>query len=150
MGDRPTVLIVDDAIDDKVWLVDLIQGRGYDVVVATNEEEAREHLRSIQAGTARYAAAFFDVMLPSCDILHIRAFDHRFFEASRDAGIRLCRYARRDLQIPPDRLPIACITAGASSQVRGALQEMGIPLIGSSFFADQFLMEKLPRVSAIE
>jgi CheY-like chemotaxis protein len=128
MSERPRVLIVDDQMGDLLWLLDLIQNRGYDAVIATNEEAAQERFRAIKAGTETYAFAVVDVMVAVKDLARIAALDDRFFEDSRSTGIRLCQLARRELGIPAKQLPIACLTAREDDEVRNAMHELKIPL----------------------
>jgi CheY-like chemotaxis protein len=128
MSERPRVLIVDDQMGDLLWLLDLIQNRGYDAVVATNEEAAQERFRAVKAGTEDYALAIVDVMVAIKNLTRIAALDDQFFEDSRNTGIRLCAFARRDLGIPAEKLPIACLTAREDDEVRNAMHELNIPL----------------------
>lgn len=128
MSERLRVLIVDDQVGDLLWLLDLIQNRGYDAVIATNEETAEERFRAVKAGTESYALAVVDVMVAVKDLTRIAALDDQFFEDSRNTGIRLCQLARRELGISAEQLPIACLTAREDDEVRNAMQELAIPL----------------------
>jgi CheY-like chemotaxis protein len=151
MSGRPRVLIVDDQMGGLLWLLDLIQNRGYDVVIATNEEAARERLRAIKAATEEYAMAVIDVMVAVKDLTQIAALDDQFFEDSRNTGIRLCQLARHDLQIPAEQLPIACLTAREDDEVRNAMRELEIPLFHRAEYTSSdsirsFVEEQLPAV----
>ncbi len=128
MIERPRVLIVDDQMGDLLWLLDLIQNRGYDAVIATNEEAAQERFRAIKAGTETYALAVVDVMVAVKDLTRIVALNDQFFENSRNTGIRLCQLARNGLGITAEQLPIACLTAREDDEVRNVMRELDIPL----------------------
>ena len=128
MNETPRVLIVDDQIGDLLWLIDLIQNRGHDVVVATNEEAARERLRAVKAGKESYTLAVVDVMVAVKDLTRIAALDEQFFEDSRNSGIRLCQLAREGLGISSGQLPIACLTAREDEEVKNAMESLSIPL----------------------
>jgi CheY-like chemotaxis protein len=161
MNERASVLIVDDQMGDLLWLLDLIQNRGYDVVVATNEEAAQERLRAIKAGTEAYALAVVDVMVAVKDLTRIATLgdhqdltlDDKFFEDSRSTGIRLCQLARLELGIPAGQLLIACLTAREDDEVRNAMRELDIPLFhraeysSSSDSIRSFIENNLPAVS---
>lgn len=151
MSERPRVLIVDDQMGDLLWLLDLIQNRGYDVVIATNEAAARERLRAISAATEAYALAVIDVMVAVKDLTQIAALDDQFFEDSRNTGIRLCQLARRQLRITAEQLPIACLTAREDDEVRNAMRDLEIPLFHRAEYSSaesirSFVEEKLPTV----
>lgn len=152
MPERPRVLIVDDQMGDLLWLLDLIQNRGYDAVIATNEEAAQERFRAIKAGTEDYALAVVDVMVAVKDLTRIAVLDDQFFEDSRNTGIRLCQFARRDLGIPAEQLPIACLTAREDDEVRNAMHELSIPLFHRAEYSSSdsirgFVEEKLATMS---
>lgn len=152
MTERPRVLIVDDQIGDLLWLLDLIQNRGHDVVIATNEEAAQERLKAIKAGTEAYALAVVDVMVAVKDMAQIAALNDQFFENSRNSGIRLCQLARRGLGIPAKQLPIACLTAREDDEVRNAMRELAIPLFHRAEYSSSgsirgFVEEKLSTKS---
>lgn len=128
MTARPTVLVVDDQIGDLFWLLNLIRNRGHDVVVATNERAARDRLRAVKEGSEAYTLAIIDVMVAVEDLMELVTLDDRFFEDSRNTGIRLCNYARNELHLSNDDLTIACLTVRDDDQVRQAMQGLGIPL----------------------
>lgn len=129
MTEPKSVLIVDDRIGDLTWLLDLIRSRGYEVVLATNEKAARQRLEAVERKEESYVLAVIDVMVATMDLLDLVALDEQFFENSRDTGIRLCRYARRDLGISPKVLPIVCLTAREDEDVKKFIEdELGIPL----------------------
>lgn len=122
------VLIVDDQVGDLLWLLDVIQSRGYKVLLATNEAAARERLLAVKEGKETYVAAIIDVMVAVKDLLDLMDLDDHFFEESRNTGIRLCQYAREDLQIPDKELPIACLTVRDDLEVKEAMRKLAIPL----------------------
>jgi CheY-like chemotaxis protein len=128
MTPAPRVLIVDDQVGDITWLIDLIQDRGYVVVVATNEEAARKQLEAVRQGQASYALAIIDVMVAVKDLMDLATLDDDTFEVSRDTGIRLCKYARRDLGLSERDLLIACLTVRDDNDVKAAMRDLGIPL----------------------
>ena len=125
---EPLVLIVDDQVGDLAWLIDLIQNRGHRVVFATNEEAARERFRAIKDRTESYVLAIVDVMIAVKDLSKLVSLDNEFFENSRNTGIRLCRFARHELGISRNQLPIVCLTVRDDDEVRDAMKELGIPL----------------------
>lgn len=124
------VLIVEDQIGDLYWLLDLIQSRGYEVVVATNEEAARERLRAVKEGTQSFHLAIVDVMVAVKDLKDLADPDERFFENSKRTGIRLCHLARdKDkLGLTSDQLPIVCLTVRDDKEVREEMKTLRIPL----------------------
>lgn len=124
----PSVLIVDDQVGDLVWLIDLIQNRGYEIVFATNEEAAAERVRAVKNRTEFYVLAIVDVMIAIKDLSKLTSLSHEFFENSRDTGIRLCRLARRELGISRGQLPIVCLTVRDDEEVRNSMRELEIPL----------------------
>lgn len=151
MNKRPRVLIVDDQVGDLLWLLDLIQNRGYDAVIATNEEAAEERLRAVKASTETYALAIIDVMVAVKDLTRIAALDDEFFEDSRNTGIRLCTLARGKLGITAEQLPIACLTAREDDEVHNAMRELEIPLFHRAEYsaADsirKFVEKNLPPI----
>ena len=128
MQARRSVLIVDDQLGDLRWLVDLVRNRGHEVVVAANEQAARERLLAVKGGKESYVMAIVDVMIATRDLRDLVALDDQFFEDSRNTGIRLCRYARHELGLSDAELPIVCLTVRHDDQVKGAMSELGIPL----------------------
>jgi CheY-like chemotaxis protein len=151
MSERPRVFIVDDQMGDLLWLLDLIQNRGYDAVIATNEEAAQERFRAIKAGTEAYALAVVDVMVAVKDLARIATLDKEFFEDSRNTGIRLCQLARNGLGITAEQLPIACLTAREDDEVRNVMRELDIPLFHRTDYSSSgsirgFVEEKLRPV----
>ena len=105
---EPCVLLIDDQAGDVDWLVDLISSRGYSVDLATHEEAGRERLLAMKQGKVRYELAIIDVMVAVKDLMALEKLGEEFFLDSKDSGIRLCRYARDELGLTKDRLPIAC------------------------------------------
>src|SRR5215210_224466 len=128
MTERPSVLIVDDQVGDLVWLIDLVQNRGYEIVFATNEEVASERLHAVKGRAESYVLAIVDVMIAIKDLSKLTSLNNEFFENSRETGIRLCRLARRELGISRGQLPIVCLTVRDDEDVRNAMKELEIPL----------------------
>lgn len=60
-------------------------------------------------------------MMATHDIFSVQEVDQRFFDSSKDSGIRLCRYAREELRISPESLPIAVFTARTDEKVKEAI-----------------------------
>jgi len=141
------ILIVDDQVGAVGWLEDWLEWRGYDVEILTNEEDARAALNAVQKKEAAYALAILDVMLPSRPIKEIEAYDAAFFESSMNTGIRLCTYAREELGLGEQQLPIVCLTARQDDEVEIALKALGIPLFKRSNEEIRgFLVVHLPRL----
>lgn len=132
MSEPARVLIIEDQIGDVLWLVDLIRSRGYEVVLATNEQAARKLLEAVSREQASYALAIVDVAVAIQDLQDLISFDEQFFESSLSTGIRLCRYARRDLGLSPQRIPIACLTVRDDDEVRAAMEDLRIPLFNKA------------------
>ena len=128
MTERPSVLIVDDQVGDLAWLIDLIRNRGYNIVVATNEEAANERLQAVKSRAESYVLAIVDVMIAVKDLFSLISLDNQFFEDSRDTGIRLCRFARHELGITRNQLPIVCLTVRDDDEVRNSMRDLEIPL----------------------
>ncbi len=128
------ILLVDDHIGDISWLVDLLEARGYEVEQVTNEEAARRVLEGVkerlaEGQTAGYGLAVVDIMVSIKDIMDLVDLDEKFYEQSKDTGVRLCRYARDELEISADDLPIVCISARADQEeFKPQLDQLGIPL----------------------
>jgi CheY-like chemotaxis protein len=128
VSETKRVFIVDDRIGDLAWLLDLIRSRGYEVILATNEQAARKQLERVKKDEESYVLAIVDVMVATHDLLDLVALDEKFFEDSRNTGIRLCEYARKELGISPEVLPIVCLTAREDEAVKTAMDELGIRL----------------------
>ncbi len=148
------ILIVDDQPGDLLWLLDILRVRGYEYTLATNEKDARVELQSVKDGSASYALAIIDVGVATLPIedLFLQDLDERFFEDSRDTGIRLCRYARRELGLSAKDLLMACLTVRDDDDVKEAMKELGIPLFNRAPNTAEesirlFLEEKLKPVS---
>ena len=122
------VFIVDDRVGDLDWLLVLIRRRGYTVVLATNEQAARQRLEAVQRGEESYVLAIMDIMVATHDLLDLVALDEQFFENSRNTASGCANYARRSLGIPPEVLPIVCLTAREDEEVEAAMRERGIRL----------------------
>lgn len=124
------VLIVDDQPGDLLWLLDLLSARGYEPTLATNEKEARARLKSVKEGAYVYALAIVDVGVATLPIedLFLQDLDSQFFQDSKDTGIRLCNYARQELGLCAQALPIACLTVRDDNEVRNAMKSLKIPL----------------------
>jgi len=147
------VLVVDDQIGDLRWLLDLIRNRGYGVVLATNEKTARERFEAVKGGVENYTLAIVDVMVAVKDLMDLIKIDEKFFEDSKDTGIRLCRYAREELGISADRLPIACLTVRDDDAVKSEMARLGIPLFNRAPYSPSesirnLLDEKLRPIQA--
>lgn len=122
------VLLVDDHIGDIRWLIDFLEWRGYEVDQITNEEAARRQLEAVKEGSSSYALAIIDIMVSIKDIMDLVEPNERFYEQSRDTGIRLCHYARKELGLSAERLPIVCISARDDDEVKRSLEELDVPL----------------------
>lgn len=152
MSTRPRVFIVDDQPGDIEWLFERIDERGYDTVLATNEEDARKRFVAVRDGHESYVAAIVDVMVPVKDLEDLIELDDEFFENSQDTGIRLCRYARQDLGLSAETLPIASLTVRDDDEVRTAMAELDIPLYDRAWNSptgsiDRFIERHLPARS---
>jgi CheY-like chemotaxis protein len=128
MTPQKKVLIVDDQVEEILWLLELLQHRGYGVIVVTNGKDADSRLTAIHGGTEDYAAAIFDVMLSTLSIEEIVSsqaeLNDDFFKESKDTGLRLCRRAKQ-LGLT---LPIACLTVRKDAEVEAVSDETGIPV----------------------
>ncbi len=117
MSSSNGILLVDDHIGDISWLVDLLEARGYEVDQVTNEDAARRRLEgvkeSLEKGRATYVLAIVDIMVSTRDIMDLVKLTEEFYAESKDTGIRLCQYARDELKISAEHLPIVCISARA-------------------------------------
>ena len=134
MTQAASVLVVDDEVGDLGWLLDIVENRDYKIRLATNEEEARTRLLAVSQGHEAYVLAVVDVMMAIKDITALAEtdLDESFFDESRDSGIRVCRYARRELGISASTLPIVCLTVRDDDQVKTAMAELEIPLFDRS------------------
>lgn len=151
MTSSSRVLIVDDQVGDISWLIDLIQDRGYLVVLATNEEAAMKQLDAVRQGHASYALAVIDVMVALKDLSDLVTLDDEVLAASRDTGIRLCQIARRDLGLSEFNLPIVCLTVREDNEVKAAMRDLGIPLFNRAPYGPEesireFIDTHLPAV----
>ncbi|MCG8459598.1 MAG: hypothetical protein MI919_25240 [Holophagales bacterium] len=128
MDERPTVLIVDDQPGEILWLLELLDSRGFQVNIVSNEKDAVARLEAISRGEESYAAAIFDVMVSTHSIEDLIEeeveLDDSFFEASKDTGLRLCRKARK-LGL---EMPIACLTVRQDPDVEAIETDLGIPV----------------------
>src|ERR1700681_1251691 len=124
------VLIIDDQPGDLLWLLDLLDARGYGHTLATNGKEGRARLAAVKAETEAYALAIIDVGVATLPIedLMLEDLDDKFFQDSRDTGIHLCRYARKELGLSARDLPIVCLTVRDDDAVQDAMRELGIQL----------------------
>ncbi|MEZ4302779.1 MAG: hypothetical protein R3B70_48095 [Polyangiaceae bacterium] len=130
---RDPVLLIDDDIDDLMWLVERIEAMGFGFVCATNEAEARDRILAISEGRERYCLAVIDVMMATHSIEHVGMVDEKFFKSSKESGVRLCHYARVELGISAAELPIAVYTARVDEQAR---QQIGAIPDVRHFFRD--------------
>ncbi len=62
----PTILVVEDQLSDRIWLVRLLTGAGYNVQTAATGQEALEH-----CARHRFAAITLDLLLPDCNGLDL-------------------------------------------------------------------------------
>lgn len=151
MSSPPRVLLVEDNLRDIRPLIQRVEWLGYGIDHFASEEAARRALEKVDAGTVSYALAIIDVMVPTKDIMDLVDLDASFFEDSQDTGIRLCEYAREELGISGDQLPIVCISSRNDDAVKKTLGALGIllfsrvPKPGDSVY--DYLDAKLPRVS---
>lgn len=150
---RPSVLLVDDHPDDIGWVFDLLEKRGYNVDTATNEEAAKGLLKAVKSEQKNYALAIVDVMVSVKDIMDLVELTDDYFELSRQTGVRLCRYAREELGIGPDKLPIVCISARDSDEVRTPLRALGVPLYNRMAPSREesireYIRENLPEIAS--
>ena len=130
MSSTPKILLVDDHLGDILPLIQRLEWLGYSIDHFTNEEAARGALETVSAGAATYALAIIDIMVSTKDIMDLVDLDDAFFGNSQDTGIRLCEYARGELGISVEQLPIICISARDDDDVKNALGVLGIPLYG--------------------
>lgn len=147
------ILIVDDQPGDLLWLLDILRVRGYEYTLATNEKDARAQLKSVKDRSASYPLAIIDVGVATLPIEDLfQDLDERFLEDSRDTGIRLCRYARKELGLSVKDFFIVCLTVRDDEAVKEAMRELDIPLFNRApNTADEsirlFLENKLKPVS---
>lgn len=145
------VLIVDDHVDNISWLISFLEFRQYEIEVVTNEGAARAKLEAVQEGRDHFAQAIVDIMVPVKGIMELVEFDEEFYQASNESGVRICRYARQDLMLDEEKLPIVCISGREDEALREALDDMGIRLfprvsMPSEESLRDFLVENLPRL----
>lgn len=153
----PTVLIVDDQVGEVLWLLDDVRHRGCEAIVVGTEDAARAQLEAMARGERAYRVAIFDVMVAVKDLWQLIALgedaDDKFFTDSRDTGLRLCLYAREELGIGADTLPIACLTVRDDPQVKRTLARLRIPLFSrmpeNTRSIRSFLDEHLPPRQAV-
>ena len=154
MSEKPTVLIVDDQPGEILWLLELLDERGYHTHIVTNEQDANERLNDIADGKRNYVAAIFDVMVSTHSIEDLLEenleLDDHYFQSSKDTGLRLCRKAREELGL---KLPIACLTIRQDDEVEAMGSELDIPVyhripLDDSQAIDGFLDEHMPERSA--
>jgi CheY-like chemotaxis protein len=154
MSEKPTVLIVDDQPGEILWLLELLDERGYRTHIVTNEQAANKQLNDIADGKCSYVAAIFDVMVSTHSIEDLLEqnleLDDHYFQSSKDTGLRLCRKAREELGL---ELPIACLTIRQDAEVEAIETELGIPVyhripLDDSQSIDSFLDRHLPERSA--
>lgn len=149
------VLVLDDQRREILWLFALIESRGYDVVLAANEKAARLRLKEIADGHASYALCIIDVMMATVDITELAEVDDAFFLSSRDAGLRLCEYARNELHLGVRKLPIIAFTARTDAEVKQRLSAANVPYcnraeIEGGHSIRQMIAEYLVPLSAAE
>jgi len=135
MTQEPTrVLMVEDQVGDLFWVIDLLQGRGYHVEAAKNEEAAREALAEVAAHLGEFALVILDVMMATVDINRLVQEGNLSSEAllpSLEAGLRLARYLRHDLGVGPRDVRVVCCTARAGDpEVQRVMEQLQIPVFG--------------------
>ncbi len=147
------VLIVDDNLGEIIWLMDFAVARGYQIATETSEKAAKRRLDAVKKGEESYVLAIIDMMIPMMDFLEMDefSFDDSFFENSSSSGLRLFRYARHELEISPEDLPMVCLTVREDEEIRLALKDLGIPLFQRVPLSNEesirpFLESKLPMV----
>jgi CheY-like chemotaxis protein len=134
MNERHKVFIVDDQAGEIRSLIRRIKSRGYEVELATNERDARAGLSQIAADPRPYAAGIFDIMVAIVDLETLLQMGDEvdlakeILEPSTDTGIRLCQYAREDLQLDEKTFPIAALSVRDDTELRQALQAFGVTL----------------------
>ena len=152
MSSEARILLVDDHIGDVTWLVDFLEARGYEVDQVANEEAARHKLEAVKDGRESYALAIIDIMVSIKDIMDLVNLDEKFFEESRETGIRLCAYARKDLKLDAGDLLIVCISARSDhEEIQKSLLELGIRLFSRvpqtrDESIREYLKETLPKI----
>lgn len=130
MSETRRVLVVDDQLGDIQWVIDLLEYHGFAVDVESNEVAARRRLERVKESTLSYALAIFDIMLGTQNMEELVVIDPEILDDSKDTGVRLCQYARKELQIPSSTLPIVCISARDDDpELRYALRKLNIPLL---------------------
>jgi CheY-like chemotaxis protein len=145
------VLLVDDHVGDITWLMDYLEFQGYEIAHVTNEEAARKKLEAVKARKTCYSLAIIDIMVSVKDIMDLVKVSDGLYEDSQRTGIRLCKYARRELGIPAEELPIVCISARADDEeFQEALGELGIKLFSrvpqtAEESLREYLKENLPK-----
>lgn len=128
MTDNNRIFLVEDNIGDTTWLIDLLESRGYVIDDESNEKSAKQRLDAIKKGDESYVLAIFDVMVATMDFMDLVDFDDTFVERSQNTGIRLCEYARKELRIAREELPIVCLSARDDKELKDALKSLNIPL----------------------
>ncbi len=131
MTQAPSVLVIDDQVGEILWLLSDLQERGYDVVLATNERAARERLRAVREGKEAFVLAIVDIAVAVMSIEDLvaehRELDEAFFDDSVDTGLRLCTYARKELRLTAEELPIVCLSVRVGDEtVKTQLGKLGI------------------------
>ncbi|MCP3961827.1 MAG: response regulator transcription factor [bacterium] len=150
MSSPPKILLVDDHLGDIRPLIHHLEWLGYGIDHVANEEAARRALEAVSADDTAYALAIIDIMVSTKDIMDLVDLDASFLEDSQDTGIRLCEYAREQLGISEEHLPIICISARNDDAARDALDALGIPLYGRVPKPDgsilQYFDSNLPKI----
>lgn len=148
------VLVIEDQIGDLLWLLDLIRSRGYEVVLATNEEAARKRLKAVSEGFDTYVLAIVDVAVAIKDLHDLISLDEDFFEESQSTGIRLCRYAREELGLTAERFAMACLTVRDDPEVKREMKKLRVPLFNKAAQSQNpaesirgFIEQRLPSLT---
>lgn len=140
-----SVLVIDDQVHEIDWLIDRLKDRGYEIVLVTNEADGRDMLDAVKGEQRAFAAGIFDVMMSTKDVWPLieagQSPDDQFYDDSKDSGLRLCRYARQELGLSAEELPIACLTVRDDEALKKVLRELGIPLYPRLDPGNQGVME---------
>ncbi len=134
MSQGSRVFIIDDQAGDIGSLIRRITKLGYEIDLATNEQDAQEGLRQVAEDPQSYAAGIFDIMAAVVDLETLLEMgddvdlQKKVFEDPIDTGVRLCRYARQTLGLDAEAFPIAALSVREDSELKQALDELGVPL----------------------
>ena len=124
------VLIVDDRKREIDWLIRFLQDElGCKLVYRNNEMETRAHLQELaDRKSMPYSLAIVDIMIPVAKLEDLVVLDEKYLKDSRDTGVRICRFIRRELGITEERLPLMAISARADNELTRQLDGLRVPL----------------------